>query len=151
MIVRNQDMWNDEPGLRIVTTNSSITSRGNLVMGRGAALEAKQKFPGIDFSAGSIINNLYGRLSKYGFIVIWHKNNMLGLFQVKYTWMQDANLDLIKYSTEQLINYIKPLEQRYYHMNFPGIGNGRLNYDSVYDIIKALPDNVFIYTKEKIL
>ncbi len=44
------DMF-DEIGnatILLCTTNAVINSKGELVMGRGAALEMKQKYPGIE-------------------------------------------------------------------------------------------------------
>lgn len=151
-LVHEKNLFDSGEGLKIVTTNSTITKQMTLVMGRGAALEANKYFPNINRDAGLAIHNLFGNLSKYGFLVVKHSlsEDYLGLFQVKYYFSAAADLDLISYSTEALIKWIENCNVRYktFHMNFPGIGFGRLDYDEVFKIIEILPDNVFVYVKK---
>lgn len=47
MKIAHEDLWKPvENAVYIVTTNSTIRKDGALVMGRGAALEATQSYPG---------------------------------------------------------------------------------------------------------
>ncbi|NJO31394.1 MAG: hypothetical protein HC874_30440, partial [Richelia sp. SL_2_1] len=88
---------------------------------------------------------------KYGLLMIPSYIQNIGLFQVKYGWWQEADLDLINYSTDRLIDFTN--DPLYYQsdlridLNFPGIGNGRLNRSKVLPIIEKLPDSVHIWEK----
>ena len=55
-IVR-EELWRHPgfPGMIVVTTNAVITERGFLVMGRGAAQQAKRRIPGIDTECALVI------------------------------------------------------------------------------------------------
>ncbi|HRQ42375.1 MAG TPA: hypothetical protein PLD25_31040 [Chloroflexota bacterium] len=41
--------------LFLITTNATITVQGALVMGRGIARQAKERFPGLDIALGGYI------------------------------------------------------------------------------------------------
>src|SRR5260221_554562 len=88
----------------LITTNSTIKNDGSLVMGRGAALEIKNRWPGMPRIFGQAIQS-----REYN-IVIPHRvtdenfrpGPWLGAFQVKYHWAEDASLDLIARSVFKL-------------------------------------------------
>lgn len=52
-----EELWKHPgfPGMIVVTTNATITTKGVLVMGRGAALQARRYIPGIDFECADVI------------------------------------------------------------------------------------------------
>ncbi|MCZ7671791.1 MAG: hypothetical protein M5U34_34010 [Chloroflexi bacterium] len=53
--------------LFLITTNSTLTRPNKLVMGRGIALQAKERFPGLDTALGRQIGTAcgsYGGLEK---------------------------------------------------------------------------------------
>lgn len=155
MILEKGDMWSvyGKTDLFCITTNSIIKNNGELVMGRGIALEAKNRFPLIPLAAARVIN----KNKKYGLRILFpeyygaDKDQIIGLFQVKYNWKDKADLDLINYSTNELIDFTN--DQLYYQsdlridLNFPGIGNGRLNRNKVLPIIEKLPDSVHVWEK----
>lgn len=138
-----------------VTTNSFVKKNGNLVMGRGAALELARLRPDVPSIFGGAVLHLCGNLGKYG--VFWSLirydavSPFYGAFQVKYNWYENADLELIRFSTEELNRHVQGvLEGSTISVNFPGIGNGNLKYEDVLPIIEILPDNVTFYIKEKI-
>ncbi len=150
------DMWQEIGNATILlcTTNAVINSKGELVMGRGAALEMKQKYPGIEKALAKRImdkgchyrpwfddNKPYGVISAG----MSEGDTMLGAFQVKWSWDQDADLRLIDFSCKVLCQ-IAPKYSRIV-LNYPGVGNGRLTVQQVEPILRQLPDNVYIYTK----
>lgn len=123
----------------LVTTNSYIRNDGAVVMGRGAALSAKNKYPDIPYDLGRRITHL----GTYG-ILMPDRGNFVGAFQVKKHYKDEATVDLIKISTDILVD----IASRYdgmIHLNYPGIGNGKLNREVVQPIIKILPDNVIVW------
>lgn len=137
MILIFGDMWHTSADLKLVTTNSYVRKDGALVMGRGAALQAKEKYPDLPYIAGATIKHM----NRYGLRIFPQYNT--GLFQVKYSYSDDASLELIDFST----NMLCALAHVYCGtivLNFPGIGNGRLSRDDVMPIVKRLPDNVLL-------
>jgi hypothetical protein len=139
------DLWSElgHAGLILVTTNAVVTRSGRLVMGRGAAREARDRFPGLDADLGAVI---LGLPSPYGVALArgdYHPVTWLGAFQVKRHWKDRAQLDLIAFSVERLA----AITNRYARiaMNFPGIGNGGLWSEVVLPLLQKLPNHVFIY------
>lgn len=137
MILHKGDLWHYPADLYFVTTNSYITKNKELVMGRGAALQAKNKYPELPKVAATTIQHL----GYYGLRIFpqWK----IGLFQVKYNWSNPAQLRLIRNSANDLFDFA----QWFYGiivLNFPGIGNGQLNRADVLPLIEILPDNVIV-------
>lgn len=164
------NMWDayDETDLMLVTANSTIKSSGAIVMGRGAAREARDYFPGIDLAYGQLLYLM--DVGNYGIMTptmmtIWSAKSewviphialpltvtsfKVGLFQVKRHFKDKADLGLINRSVDDLLAYIevRPGIERV-DMNFPGIGNGRLDKALVKPRLWKLPDYVHIWTKE---
>lgn len=143
------DMWTAYPtaDLFCITTNSFITHDGRLVMGRGIARQARDRFPGLDTRFASAMKPRCGHLGRYGLI---HdpRGTKLAAFQVKHHWSDMADLTLIAYSAQALARYIQNHprgDKLIVHLNFPGIGNGRLNPTDVLPLLESLPANVYIW------
>lgn len=130
------NLWNSKDDIIAVTTNSYINKQCKLVMGRGSALEATKKYPLLQANAAQKITHL----GKYGFIIV----DGIGLFQVKYHFGANADLELIKYSCEILNNYVKE-NNKTVSLNYPGIGYGGLSKEVVDPIIRELDNRVTIY------
>lgn len=144
MIIKYENLWNSRDDIILVTTNAFVKRNGELVMGRGAARELKERVPEISKVFGSWINNHCADTKKYG--IMFYKS--YGAFQVKYNWWESANLSLINYSTNMLIEILNlSTIMKTVSMNFPGVGNGKLAYEDVYPIVNKLPDTVSLYIK----
>lgn len=129
----------------LVTTNSYIRKDGALVMGRGAAKQLAMKNPIMPRIFGRICNERCGHLGEYR--ILTHTNGSgvcLGAFQVKYHFKDMADIELIKRSVDELIE-VACTDGRIFHLNYPGIGNGRLDAFDVEPIISRLPDNVNVW------
>lgn len=147
-----------------VTTNSTIKSNGELVMGRGFAKSLADEMPFLPSSAGKAIwrhediekFGWDGFPINYGIIPYVYSESIhvdvhgrhhvnFGLFQVKHHWGEPAKQYLVEMATEMLSAYAT----HHYHMtfavNFPAIGNGNLDYDDIFPIINELPDNVDVW------
>jgi hypothetical protein len=135
------DMWDafDKVDHFIITTNAIVKVNGALVMGAGIARQARDKFPGIDQEIGGAVKRAGNR---YGLLL----GNKLGVFQVKYHFKDPADPELIKYSCSMLRDHALAYPERKYALNFPGIGNGKLQYHDVKTIIDVLPSNVQVWT-----
>ncbi|KKM67861.1 hypothetical protein LCGC14_1466810 [marine sediment metagenome] len=138
------NMWSiyKEADYFVFTGNSFIKNNHALVMGRGMAKQIRDRIPGIDLRIGKRILKKGPSLCRYGFIHI----GKIGVFQVKHTYMEIASLALIEYSTKCLSAFAARHHNAQIHMNYPGIGYGKLTKAYVSPIIKRLPNNVHIWT-----
>lgn len=142
------DMWTAfaSADLFLITTNSAIRKDGVLVMGRGIARQARERFPGLDAALGKQILNGCGNLGQYGLLVSprWPAAK-LGAFQVKAHYSQPADLKLIRHSTAMLCAWCAAYPDAQVVLNYPGIGNGRLRRETILPIIAQLPEQVTIW------
>lgn len=130
----------------LVTTNSYIRNDGALVMGRGAAKQLALMYPILPLMLGRNILKSCGHLGEYNIDTLTNGSGItLGAFQVKFNFSDEADLDLIKRSCDEL-HRMACEDERVFHVNFPGIGNGRLKYNDVLPIVETLPDNVNVWT-----
>lgn len=140
--------------LFLITTNATITVRGALVMGRGIARQAKERFPDLDIALGRQIQALCGNQGIYGLLISprWPAAK-LGAFQVKQHYSQPAStsaslstsLELTRRSTAALCAWCIEHSTARVALNFPGIGNGRLRREDVLPMVIQLPDQVTIW------
>jgi len=143
MKIQHGDMW--KTGIAYdelyVTGNATIKNNGELVMGRGAAREAALRYPYLAAYFGSVI----GDRPVYLLIPPSERVNV-GLFQVKHHFQEKATLDLIKHSAMALAVRARLHPAWRFALNFPGIGDGGLEYGEVSPIIEwVLPDNVDVW------
>jgi hypothetical protein len=130
------------PDVYLFTGNSTRKTNGAIVMGRGAARMVRNHFPGLDVRFGQLIA---ANPDRYMLLKYLSPTQIIGWFKVKNHWSQPADLKLIQFATEQLNEEALRNPDFRFHMNFPGVGNGRLADRKVLPIIETLPDNVFIY------
>lgn len=142
------DMWTAfaTADLFLITTNSAIRKDGALVMGRGIARQARDRFPRLAAKLGLHILITYGSLGDYGLLVSprWPEAK-LGAFQVKAHYSQPADLELICYSTAMLCAWCAAHPDAQVVLNYPGIGSGCLRRETVLPIIAQLPEQVTIW------
>jgi len=123
----------------LFTGNAFVKKNGALVMGRGAAQQVRDAYPGADRWFGQ-------RISQQGDVygVIINPINGFGIFQVKDHFSEDANLTLIATSARDLRVVAWTFPDILFRCNYPGIGNGKLSRDDVEPVLDAanLPDNV---------
>lgn len=153
------DMWNIYASAHVITTNGSVNSRGECVMGRGCALEAKEMFPGLALELGrrvrsrSIGNHLklFDRMicreddSPYN-----GRSYRLISFPVKHRWYERADLKLIERSAGELVALVDDADWLTKNSNAqivlprPGCGNGHLRWSDVRPVIEPLFDDRFL-------
>ena len=147
MKLRRGNLWNSTDDVILITGNSYVRNDGALVMGRGAALEAQNRYPGCNLVFGKLIRKA---ADPYG--VVLHPDLVgprLGVFQVKRHFKDDADMDLIRFSVETLVALMitGKLQRMLVSINFPGIGFGRLRKDDVLPVISSLPDQVTVWER----
>ena len=147
------DLWDELPraDVILVTTNATLNARNELVMGRGAALEAKQRFPRLPYWFGACLIERHVAGKLYGVMGIGYHDGshaLLGAFQVKYHWRDAARLEIVAFSAGQLTKIATTFSR--IALNCPAVGNGRLAAADVLPILEPLPSHVIIYTKESL-
>lgn len=149
MKLEYSNLWCSYADVYVITTNSYVNNYSELVMGRGAAKQAKLLFPELPVLAGRKILNTCGHLGIYGFELI----GIIGLFQVKKHFKDFADLDLIKYAALKLTLYIAQYPKKLdIHMNYPAIGYGGLRRDQVEPVISnILPDSVTVHMYKELI
>ena len=149
MILEHGNMWSilGETDGFCITTNSNVRTDGALVMGRGIAREARDRFPDLAYKAGAWILEHCGSNGKYGLLNMgkFGTNACILLFQVKYLWSDNADLELIKNATRELKATAEKYPQKRFDLNYPGIGNGKLQLRNVQPLLETLPDNVHVW------
>jgi hypothetical protein len=148
MVLLKGNMWDvyEESDLFCITTNSYVTGSGHLVMGRGIAEEAAEKFPELPAAFGSLILD-YARDSstKINYYLVHHVALHMAAFQVKYHYRHPARIELIKGATKKLSQMARERPTWRFDLNFPGVGYGGLERDLVLKAIQRMPDNIHIW------
>lgn len=130
------------PTVLLFTGNPFIKTNGAIVMGRGAARVVRDTYPGIDVAFAQAI-----KLDPDAHIHVldWY-GKPIGWFKVKHHWQLPADLNLIRQSCFELAGLAAANPEVTWHLNFPGIGNGKLSVDAVMPILEeGLPDSVYVY------
>jgi len=128
------DIWEEAKkvnGWVIVPTNGYINARNECVMGRGLALQAKEKFPRLP-------KELAYKISISGNQVYIFPEYKVITFPVKYVWFQKAEIKLIERSCEEflkLLDIVPPIFTTPVFIPHVGCGNGGLDWLYVRRII----------------
>jgi len=117
-----------------ITTNGDLTKTGECVMGRGIALQMKQKCPQFPKILGDVLR-IHGNIV-HRFIF---NNGIIYSFPVKQRWNKDADIELIKTSCLVLQGKLQPSERVL--LPRPGCGNGKLKWSEVKTVIEPLLDD----------
>lgn len=133
------DIWFYKADCVVITTNGDINSKGAAVMGKGVALQAKERFSRVEFQIARAIQNQGNHLYMMGDICT---------FPVKHHWWEKADIELIRRSTSELKRLAKDCSDITFVLVRPGCGSGQLTWSAVLPIVKGLPDNVHIITNE---
>lgn len=137
----------------VITTNGTVTKEGRGVMGRGIALEAKQKVKGIDKMLGHYLVSQGNHAWYLARAAEWSGGPQYGLIcmPVKHQWHQDADPELIVRSAQEMVELANreqhiagPDEWANIWMPRPGCGNGRLDWSLVKPLIEDILDDRFI-------
>lgn len=143
MRLANGDLWTMEADAICITTNGSVTNRGNAVMGRGCALQAKQRYPWLPSKLGAELRAGGNHVRCFTADVTLP----LIMFPVKDEWHNGARLKLIEQSCYELMDLIEaiPEWQREKWQNVllprPGCGNGGRTWADVEPIISSILDD----------
>jgi O-acetyl-ADP-ribose deacetylase (regulator of RNase III) len=123
------DLWEYPADAYAITTNLATRKDGSAVLGRGVALQAKERFPRLE--------DILGRFIRKGgtvgvFETVFHRTCReillirLVVFPVKYHWSQKGDYDLIRASTSELVKLTNTMGWQTVALPRPGCGNGGL-------------------------
>lgn len=156
-LILQGDLWKSGCDVICVTTNGCVKNSA-LLMGAGAAGEAKERFPLLPRHAYDNLIQYYpakleGAKNRwyylYGLMLLKESANgretKLGLFQTKGLVSQPSPLALIGYSVMKLTLYANDNRHRSIALNYPGIGHGGLSAKLVRPLLDPLPSNVHVY------
>ena len=145
MILEKGNMWDAfGKGVFVITTNPITRQDGAVVMGRGIALQAATKFPSLPYHFGNLLKQ---KGNQYAAEIGLYNNTPVWYCMVKHHWKDQADLSIIATSLYKLRTIFHNTLTRV-DLNFPGIGNGRLNRDSVLYLLEDLSDNFHIWEYE---
>ena len=145
MLETTGNLWTfHEEHFIVIPTNGIVTKAGKLVMGAGLALEARERFPGLDTVLGSLVK----RHGNVPVIVVGlglgATSYRIATFPTKHRWSDIyADLDLIERSADHLCQLWEGKEQLIY-LPMVGCGYGRLRWEEVRPILEKRLDDRFI-------
>lgn len=129
----------------VIPTNGSVRKDGVAVMGRGLAWEAARRFPDLASHLGRVIQ----RSGSHVWTFVKYR---LFTFPVKWRWMEQADLNLIATSAEELVDQVSAVMRQpsVYSLQLPvyiprvGCGNGRLRWADVEPVLDLMLDERFV-------
>jgi hypothetical protein len=138
------DFWTIQGDARCITTNGALRANGDAIMGKGIALQTKQRYPRIETTLGRLIQ-------KYGNRVFYIGHGLIS-FPTKHHWRDhESDIELIKRSAMELVSLfkgdvpIKNKSNRRILLTRPGCGSGNLSWTEVRPILQTiLNSNEFI-------
>lgn len=130
----------------VITTNGMVNKNGCAIMGKGQALEAANRYPGLSSKLGWYLQ-VYGNRAFYmgKYRDSGHLISLL-TFPTKYHYRDNSNLTLIKASARQVKRITDKFELNKVYLPPVGCGLGRLDYErQVRPVIQEyLDDDRFI-------
>lgn len=143
-----------------VTTNGTIKSNGELVMGAGVAKQFYDKFKDLDI-ARILANKLYKGTPLKKMHVVNNADNIcykaidakdnhgthVLSFPTKHHFMDKGDLDLIIKSAKRAVVFADMYNLDNIIIPSPGTGCGKLNEDDVYKELDKILDNRFTIIK----
>ena len=132
------NLWEYPADARVITTNGFVKNNGEVVMGRGCAREAVRKYPRLPLLLGDSLKASGNKTFHF-----WLKDHILTM-PVKHYWWEEADMDLIKKSANELIAIANSWEFEVVAMPRPGCGNGKLDWKEVGPMLNEILDDRFV-------
>lgn len=126
------------------TANNTVKKNGELVMGAGNALAAKNLQPNVAEMFGDKVK----KSPDQRIHSMWMGEGHLASFQTKEHWRNPSPIHVVKESILKLAQQAETHDDLTFHLPMPGVNRGKLNVADVLEWLQALPDNVIVYHKE---
>ena len=146
------NLWTYPADVRVITTNGSVKTNGECVMGRGCAKEARDRCPGLAKLLGDKIAEKGNHVH---FLYSEGQEDLIDVysFPVKHKWMEKADIKLIERSARELVHemigmpsdtgYLVSPTSSVIVLPRPGCGNGGLRWEDVKEVISPILDDRF--------
>lgn len=146
------DLWDVAEALQAdavaITTNGFVKKNGEAVMGRGVALEAKQRWADLPRLLGVSLKLLGNHVHNFALATAPYR---IVTFPVKLAWFEKAEIVLITRSVFELDSLATMLEWKTIVLPRPGCGNGGLDWADVRPVLaKYLDDRFVVVHKEEL-
>lgn len=126
----------------IITTNGNVKTNGEAVMGKGIALQAKQRFPDLPKRLGKFLSEFNNTVHSFGI------DYRIISFPTKHNWQEKSDIKLIEESCQRLKALFDYTELGYFvkeiYMPRPGCANGQLSWGDVKPVLEKYLDDRFI-------
>ena len=148
MIETTGDLWElaREADAVVITTNGAVNKKGEAVMGRGCALEAKQKFPWLAKAFATKLVESGNHVHQFTISPEQGMQMSLVTFPVKKSWFELADFVLIRRSGQELVALANVESWKKVVMPRPGCGNGGLEWGAVKQVLEDVLDERFFVT-----
>lgn len=140
------DLWTYPADARCVTTNGVVSKRtGELVMGKGVALEAARRYPSLPrFLALSV--KISGNVP-----VVFRTDPGVVLisFPTKKHWRNGSDIALIERSAKKIAELVNSQHLGRVVLPRPGCGCGGLRWEQVRKVLEPILDDRFTVVHEE--
>lgn len=128
----------------IIPTNGNVSAYGRAVMGKGVALQAKQRWPKLPVDLGKVLKRDGNRIAHFGYQSESGFERLI-TFPTKDNWPADSTLALIEKNTVALANYCVGVGRNLtFYLPHLGCGEGGLQWESVKPILGRWLDDRFV-------
>lgn len=128
----------------VIPTNGIVKTDGRLVMGKGIALEAKNKYKNLDLYLGYQVNRHYNRCFVYYTI-----DNIIVSFPTKYHYKEKSCITLVERSTKELVEIANWFKLETIYLPKVGCGLGNLDWNKVKPLLERYLDDRFIVVSKE--
>lgn len=122
----------------IITTNAGLTKSGLAVMGRGVALQASERFPTLRSRLGAALRTIDRSAEAESIPCVAFEDLRIICFPVKWTFYDDAELDLIEASARHCMQLLDEIGIATIYSVKPGCGSGHLLWSQVQPILAPI-------------
>jgi len=139
MIEIKGNIFDIEADAICVTTNGLTNTKGELIMGKGLALQFKERFPYLPYYFGRNVLEHGNQV----FYIKHFSDPTIFSFPTKHHWRNPSDINLIKQSAIQLANHVTLLKLKKVLLTRPGTGLGGLLWEQVKPVIESILDDRF--------
>jgi hypothetical protein len=121
----------------LIPSNGQLNSKGHLVMGKGFALDVKNKFPAAPEIAGKLVKQNGNKVQYIGMYNLNNEFVHLMLFPTKDHWRNPSSLEIIERSCQELMTDYGGIlnKTNRVYLPAPGCGAGGLNWADVEPVL----------------
>lgn len=133
----------------VIPTNGNVTAYGKAVMGKGVALQAKQRWPKLPTDLGKVLKRDGNRIAHFSY-QSEHGFERVVTFPTKENWPENSTLALIEKNVIALANYVSGIgTDLTFYLPRLGCGEGGLQWEAVKPVLARWLDDRFVVVSLK--